>query len=261
MKAGVHYPGRSVCLPPATLVTRRGDGRTEVSRGHSRLTFDPTEGPNILAVAGGLRFADTEKQKMSRTTHADSGGRPRNGRDIPSVHQVSSTTATNARYAVNSLMEQVVEQSNMQRAWSRVKSNKGSPGVDGLTIGQTAVLLKEEWSRNKQELLAGGYQPQAVLRVEIPKPQGGTRKLGIPTVRDRLIQQAIHQVIQPLFEPTFSDSSFGFRPGRSTHQAIQQSQRYIRQGFRWVVDMDLEKFLGPSSYYTSFNDGWLKSVG
>jgi len=139
-------------------------------------------------------------------------------------------------------MEQVVEQSNMQRAWSRVKSNKGSAGVDGLTIGQTAVLLKEQWPLIKQQLLEGRYQPQPVLRVEIPKPKGGTRKLGIPTVTDRLIQQAIHQVIQPIFEPMFSGSSFGFRPGRSTHQAIQQSRRYIHQGCRWVVDMDLEKF-------------------
>jgi RNA-directed DNA polymerase len=139
-------------------------------------------------------------------------------------------------------MEQVVEQSNMQRAWSRVKSNKGTTGVDGLTIGQTAAQLKEEWPLIKQQLLEGRYQPQPVLRVEIPKPQGGIRKLGIPTVTDRLIQQAIHQVLQPLFEPTFSDSSFGFRPGRSTHQTIQQSQRYIHQGYRWVVDMDLEKF-------------------
>jgi RNA-directed DNA polymerase len=143
---------------------------------------------------------------------------------------------------VSTLIEQVVEQSNMQRAWSRVKSNKGSAGVDGLTIGQTAVLLKEEWSRIKRQLLEGRYQPQPVLRVEIPKPKGGIRKLGIPTVTDRLIQQAIHQVIQPIFEPTFSDSSFGFRPGRSTHKAIRQSQRYIHQGSRWVVDMDLEKF-------------------
>jgi RNA-directed DNA polymerase len=206
------------------------------------LKFDPTEGPNILAVAGGLWFNDMEKQKMSESTHADSGGRPRNGPDKLSVRQVSSTTTTKTRYPVSTLMEQVVEPSNMQRAWSRVKSNKGSAGVDGLTIGQTAVRLKEEWPRIKQHLLEGCYQPQPVLCVEIPKPKGGTRQLGIPTVTDRLIQQAIHQVIQSLFEPTFSDSSFGFRPGRSTHQAIQQSQRYIRQGRRWAVDMDLEKF-------------------
>lgn len=179
---------------------------------------------------------------MSESTHAGSGGRPRNGPDKLSVHQVTSTTTTKTRYTVSTLIEQVVEQSNMQRAWSRVKSNKGSAGVDGLTIGQTAVLLKEEWSRIKRQLLEGRYQPQPVLRVEIPKPKGGIRKLGIPTVTDRLIQQAIHQVIQPIFEPTFSDSSFGFRPGRSTHKAIRQSQRYIHQGSRWVVDMDLEKF-------------------
>jgi group II intron reverse transcriptase/maturase len=139
-------------------------------------------------------------------------------------------------------MEQVVEPSNMQRAWSRVKSNKGAAGVDGLTIGQTALLLKEQWPTIKQALLDGCYRPQPVRRVEIPKATGGVRLLGIPTVTDRLIQQAIHQVLESLFDPSFSASSFGFRPGRSAHMAVQQSQRYCRQGYRWVVDLDLEKF-------------------
>jgi len=139
-------------------------------------------------------------------------------------------------------MEQVVEPSNMQRAWSRVKSNKGTAGVDGLSIGQTALLLKTQWPVIRQQLLAGRYVPQPVRRVEIAKPTGGVRPLGIPTVTDRFIQQALLQVLQPLFNRDFSDSSFGFRPGRSAHTAVQQSQRFCDGGFRWVVDMDLEKF-------------------
>ncbi|MBI9018686.1 MAG: group II intron reverse transcriptase/maturase [Phycisphaerae bacterium] len=139
-------------------------------------------------------------------------------------------------------MEQVVEQSNMQRAWSKVKSNKGAAGVDGLEIKHTQRHLAVNWPAIKEQLLSGRYRPAPVLRVEIPKAKGGTRKLGIPTVTDRLIQQAISQVLQPMFDPGFSESSFGFRPKRSAHMAVEQSQRYFNQGYRWVVDMDLEQF-------------------
>ncbi len=182
------------------------------------------------------------KQKMELTNHADIGGRQRNCRGTELVHQVSVTTSITTSDRQTNLMEQVVEQSNMQRAWSRVKSNKGSAGVDDLSIGQTAVLLKEQWPSIRQQLLEGRYQPQSVLRVAIPKPKGGTRLLGIPTVTDRLIQQAIMQVLQPKFDREFSESSFGFRPGRSAHMAVQQSQRFCDHGNRWVVDIDLEKF-------------------
>lgn len=182
------------------------------------------------------------KQKMDGKLHAGSEGRQRNCRAAQPVRQVSVTTSPTASDSVHLLMEQVVERSNMQRAWSRVKSNKGTAGVDGLDIHQTAALLKKRWPLIKQQLLDGRYLPQPVLRVEIPKPQGGVRKLGIPTVTDRLIQQAMLQVLQPLFDRTFSDSSFGFRPGRSAHMAVAQSQRYCDQGYRWVVDMDLEQF-------------------
>ncbi len=182
------------------------------------------------------------KQKMDITIHADSRGRQRNCRDTQPVRQVSVTTSTATSDSANLLMEQVVEQSNMQRAWSRVKSNKGCAGVDGLGIGQTAVCLKDKWPQIKQQLLEGWYKPEPVLRIEIPKPKGGTRKLGIPTVTDRLIQQAMQQVLSSLFDPEFSESSFGFRPGRSAHMAVSQCQRYCDQGYRWVVDMDLEKF-------------------
>ena len=130
----------------------------------------------------------------------------------------------------------------MVEAWKRVKANKGSAGVDGLSIEQTYEHLKTQWPRIRSELLCGTYRPQAVRRVEIPKPAGGTRELGIPTVTDRLIQQALLQVLQPIIDPTFSDFSYGFRPGRSAHGAVRQAQRYAQDGFQVVVDVDLEKF-------------------
>lgn len=139
-------------------------------------------------------------------------------------------------------MERVVERSNLWSAYQRVVRNKGAPGVDDLTVTEFKDYLKVHWPSVKEALLAGRYLPQPVRRVDIPKPSGGVRTLGVPTVLDRLIQQALHQVLQPLFEPTFSDGSFGFRPGRNAHQAVRRAQAYIREGKRWVVDLDLEKF-------------------
>lgn len=140
------------------------------------------------------------------------------------------------------LMSQVVERANMQLAYSRVMKNRGAPGVDGMRCEDLKAWLKANWVQVRRELLGGSYRPQAVRRVDIPKPQGGVRTLGVPTVVDRLIQQALHQAMQPLFEPTFSASSYGFRPGRSAQQAVAKAVQYIRAGKRWVVDMDLEKF-------------------
>jgi len=142
------------------------------------------------------------------------------------------------------LMEAVVERSNMLGAYERVVSNEGAPGVDGLTVAELKPWLKAHWAKVRQALLAGEYMPAAVRKVEIPKPQGGVRTLGIPTVLDRLIQQALHQVLQPLFEPEFSESSYGFRPGRNAHQAVKAARGYAAEGKRWVVDLDLEKFFG-----------------
>ncbi len=140
-------------------------------------------------------------------------------------------------------MEEVVCRENMLAAYHRVVGNKGAPGVDGMTVGELASVLRSRWEVIRETLLSDGYQPAAVLKVEIPKPGGkGTRMLGIPTVLDRLIQQALLQVMQPCFDPTFSDSSFGFRPGRSAHQALEKAREHIAAGHRWVVDMDLEKF-------------------
>jgi group II intron reverse transcriptase/maturase len=139
-------------------------------------------------------------------------------------------------------MSQVVERGNMQRAYSQVMRNRGAPGIDGMRCEDLKDWLKANWPRVKAALLDGTYQPQAVRRVDIPKPQGAVRTLGVPTVVDRLIQQALNQAMQPLFEPTFSQASYGFRPGKSAQQAVTKASEYIRAGKRWVVDMDLEKF-------------------
>lgn len=142
----------------------------------------------------------------------------------------------------NALMEQVIERGNLLRALKRVQQNKGSPGVDGRTAEELTDYLHEHWPAIREQLLAGRYQPSVVKRVEIPKPGGGVRMLGIPTVLDRFIQQAVLQVLQPVIDPTFSESSFGFRPGRRAHDAVCQAQRFVQSGRRWVVDVDLEKF-------------------
>jgi len=140
------------------------------------------------------------------------------------------------------LMEAVVARENLLDAYARVMSNKGAAGVDGMPVEQLLPHLQEHWAQIKESLLNGTYQPQAVRCVEIPKPNGGVRQLGIPTVVDRLVQQALHQVLSPLFEPGFSESSYGFRPGRSAQQAVAQARAYVVEGRRWVVDLDLEKF-------------------
>ena len=139
-------------------------------------------------------------------------------------------------------MEQVVERSNLKLAYQRVVENKGAPGVDDVSVPEFKGWLKMHWPSVKTALLEGRYLPRPVRRVDIPKPLGGIRTLGVPALVDRLIQQALHQVLQPRFEPTFSDGSFGFRPGRGAHQAVRKAQSYIREGKRWVVDIDLEKF-------------------
>jgi group II intron reverse transcriptase/maturase len=140
------------------------------------------------------------------------------------------------------LMERVIERGNLLRALKRVQQNQGSPGVDGLTVEELPVFLREHWQTIRGQLLACRYQPSAVKRCEIPKPGGGMRQLGIPTVLDRFIQQALLQVLQPKIDPTFSEHSYGFRPNRRAHDAVCQAQRYVQGGRRWVVDVDLEKF-------------------
>jgi RNA-directed DNA polymerase len=139
-------------------------------------------------------------------------------------------------------MEAIVERTNMITAYKRVMKNKGTAGIDGMRVEELQPYLTREWERIKAELLEDRYKPQAVLQVEIPKPDGGKRRLGIPTAVDRMIGQAIHQILEPIFDPAFSGSSYGFRRGRNTHQAVEQARKYVAEGRRWVVDIDLEKF-------------------
>src|SRR6266702_1322860 len=165
----------------------------------------------------------------------------------------SGVTATRETYwaeAETRLMEEIISRANMQKAYNRVISNKGAAGVDNMSTGQLKGYLQTDWPRIKEEMLNGTYNPQPVRKVEIPKPGGGTRMLGIPTVLDRLIQQAVHQELGPLFESGFSVSSYGFRPGKSAHQAVQAARKAVSGGLRWVVDIDLAKFLDTASYCT-----------
>ena len=156
--------------------------------------------------------------------------------------EVRTATSERTKSENHELMERVVERSNMRLAYQRVVENKGAAGVDEMPVSELKDWLAVHWRSVKKALLEGRYLPQPVRRVDIPKPNGGVRTLGVPTVVDRLIQQALHQVLQPLYEPTFSEGSYGFRPGRGAHQAVRQAQAYIREGKRWVVDIDLEKF-------------------
>lgn len=148
----------------------------------------------------------------------------------------------NSRGDQNGLLERVLERENLLAALKQVKRNGGAPGVDGMTVEQLPDYLRTHWETIKAQLLEGTYRPSPVKRVEIPKPGGGVRLLGIPTALDRLIQQALLQVMTPIFDPDFSPCSFGFRPGKRAHDAVKQAQKYIQEGYNWVVDMDLEKF-------------------
>jgi len=186
---------------------------------------------------------DGQRQKIQQQLafrDAPKGEAPRCAQQGTEPSAVKRETESPARE--ERLIEEVCERENLVKAWKQVQGNKGSPGVDGRTIGETWDDLCEHWPAIREQLLRGTYKPQPVRRVEIPKPSGGVRKLGIPTVLDRLIQQAVLQVLQKRWDTTFSDHSYGFRPGRSAHQAVAQAQAYIAEGYQWVVDIDLEKF-------------------
>ena len=181
----------------------------------------------------------TKREEKPKFPGGSSG---RNLREKPA--KASNTTAMKGKNPPSTmqLMEAVVERSNMVQALHRVESNAGAAGIDAMEVGELRGYLKEHWPKIKEQLLEGSYQPGAVRRAEIAKPTGGMRQLGIPTVIDRLIQQALNQVLSPIFDGNFSESSYGFRPGRSAHQAVRQAQAYVARGRRWLVDIDLEKF-------------------
>lgn len=179
---------------------------------------------------------------MAEMPESERGGDDRKS-SVPRLG-ASSVTARREQSSpeAKTLREAVVARENMMRAYAQVVRNEGAAGVDGMTVAELKPYLLTHWETIKEELLEGTYQPQGIRKVEIPKPGGGTRLLGIPTVVDRLIQQAVHQVLVPIFDTHFSKSSYGFRPGRNAHQAVIQARRYVAEGKRWVVDMDLEKF-------------------
>ena len=184
---------------------------------------------------------NTEMQKFlqEKTVTPSPGQYPRMTADSAQV-SAASVTWTNAE--PDTLMERVLAPANLRRAYQRVVSNKGAPGADGMTVDDLADYVKQYWPTLKVRLLAGEYHPQGVRAVDIPKPKGGTRQLGIPSVVDRLIQQALLQQLTPIFDPLFSDYSYGFRPGRSAHQAIETARGHVAAGHRWCVELDLEKF-------------------
>ncbi|MFN2217242.1 MAG: reverse transcriptase domain-containing protein [Anaerolineae bacterium] len=171
----------------------------------------------------------------------DAGGE--GGTGSAACEEWQASTASNRERALTSdLMERVCERGNLNRAYKRVKANKGAPGIDGMTVGELYDWLKEHKGELVELLLDGSYKPQPVLGKEIDKPSGGKRRLGIPTVVDRLVQQAILQVLEGIVDPTFSESSYGFRRGRNAHQAVKQAAEYVAEGRNIVVDVDLAKF-------------------
>ena len=183
---------------------------------------------------------ETLGKQLSQTLVAEGRGEALDAESTEAEPLMAKPAPENPALAEQS-MEEVCDRENLERAWKRVRGNKGGPGVDGMTVDAAKDYLREHWPNIRAQLLEGTYQPQPVKRVEIPKPDGGVRKLGVPCVVDRLIQQAMLQVLQERWDPTFSEHSYGFRPGRSAHQAVAQAQRYIAEGYNVVVDLDLER--------------------
>lgn len=170
---------------------------------------------------------------------------PRGEAPEPPETRVEPTRAANGAESpagTERLMEEVCERKNLERALKRVRENKGAPGVDGMTVEELPGYLRRHWPKIREQLLDGSYEPKPVKRVEIPKPSGGKRQLGIPCVLDRFVQQAVLRVLQERWDPTFSEHSYGFRPGRSQHQAVARAQQHVAEGYEYVVDIDLEKF-------------------
>ncbi len=230
VKVNAHYPGRSALnsgqKSAEAIVASRGEGLNVKSKVQRTMTL--------------VRRGTPTMNGTNPSTSAEGRGRNSPG---------TATGASSLPGKQHTLelwgdpdMEEVLSRGNMSLALKRVKANKGAAGVDEMTVDDLEPYLQAEWPRIRKELLEGRYKPMAVRRVMIPKPDGGERPLGIPTVIDRLIQQAAHQVISSIFEKGFSESSYGYRPGRSAQQAVEQARRYVAQGRRWVVDIDLEKF-------------------
>ncbi len=185
-------------------------------------------------------------QRKQPTSYEDSqhkaAVKPQGDAGVPSP--IPAQVGENSRGDKNDLLERVLERENLFRALKQVRKNGGAPGIDGMKVDELPDYLKTNWVAIKGQILTGAYRPSPVKRVEIPKPGGGARRLGIPTVLDRLIQQALLQEMPLIFDTEFSPYSYGFRPGKRAHDAVKQAQTYIQEGYRWGVDMDLEKFFG-----------------
>ena len=220
----------------------RGEAeRAGVSRGHS----SPANGTKARTCRDGedlnsMDEADADSMAEMPEPHRKVAAGSREG--TAEVRQTSAAGKEEASSETTTLMEQVVGRENLKRALKRVLANKGAPGTDGMTVEKLTPYLKVHWPRLRGELLESRYVPKSVRAVDIPKPGGGTRRLGVPTVLDRFVQQAVLQVLTPVFDPAFSESSFGYRPGRSAQGAVAAGRRHVEAGFRWVVDMDVEKF-------------------
>lgn len=220
---------------------RRAHERAGVSRGRSSLangtkarTCRDGEDLNSMDEAGAESMAEMPEPYRREAA----GSRQEPGR----VRQTFTAGKEEASSETTALMELVVGRENLKRALKRVIGNKGAPGIDGMTVEELTPYLKAHWPRLRGELLEGRYVPESVRAVDIPKPGGGTRRLGVPTVLDRFVQQAVLQVLTPVFDPAFSESSFGYRPGRSAQGAVAAGRRHVEAGFRWIVDLDVEKF-------------------
>jgi len=201
-------------------------------------------GPNRKCRTGAkhsMREIDAERRAEMPERPREAGGGTAHGLVVE--HQARAACGENAGSETLELIEEVLRRENLIAAYTRVVRNGGAPGVDGLTVDELMSHCRKHWPRIREELLNGMYVPQPVRKVEIPKPGGGGRRmLGIPTVLDRMLQQALLQVLQPIFDPTFSEDSYGFRPGRSAHDAVLRAREHIAAGHRWCVDLDLEKF-------------------
>jgi len=244
------YPGRSRLVPERVAVTSRSEKSGEAVVAGAGVTKTGRREPRAEreGVHENVPMSSVMRQMAERSGRAwaASGEAEREAVSDETRGPRRDTEGTGS----GSLLAAALTRENLQQAWKRVKANKGSAGVDGLDIDRSALHLRSAWPDILERLLRGTYRPSPVRRVMIPKPDGGQRELGIPTVTDRLIQQALLQVLQPLLDPTFSEHSYGFRPGRRAHDAVLAAQAFVQSGRRVVVDVDLEKFLDRSSHCT-----------
>lgn len=250
-RSGGHKRGSQCAIPGEVsgcaikLASPQGDDEAtgEVSRDHSKRASKSPKGRTERQERKSrisMREGAPEKKIEISEVELRGGSRKLRGASASGTNSRGNESQADPRKP--DLIETMLERGNMLRALQAVESNDGAAGVDGMEVGQLRRYLQEQWARIREQILNGSYKPRPVRRVDIPKAGGGTRMLGIPTVIDRLIQQAIHQTLSPIWEPVFSAHSYGFRPGRSAAEAIKAVQRHVQSGKRWVVDMDLEKF-------------------